>query len=571
MKPDVSKLNVSLTNTIRDAMQRISNAAAAGLPSGLALVVGDDGVLMGLVTDGDVRRGLLAGLALDDLVERVAVRDPIVFSASLSDRQVLEAIPRRLVEKGRYRGGVMEKVILVDDRGRVERVIDFLDLWRSQQMRHRHINVVGLGYVGLTLAVTFADSGYKVTGIESNPQILSALRAGRPHIYEAGLEPLLRHQLGRNLAVCGDLSADAEVHVLAVATPIDENRVVSIEQLLTAAEHVGRVLHYGDLVVMRSTVPVGTSRNRILPILEQQSALKCGRDFSLAFAPERTVAGRALAELKSLPQVIGGFDQNAAELATSLFREITPSIVGVGSLEEAEMVKLVNNSYRDLSFAFANEVSVICEHFHMQTSRVLAAANDGYPRGHVPNPSPGVGGSCLKKDPYMFMEVAKAAGISPCLSTVGRHINEMMPGKLVEKIVRALQRVGKTPEHSCFFLMGFAFKGEPETSDMRDSTSLDVLQLLRPIAGEIRGYDPVVPRAELEALGVKVCDRVEGFAGADCALILNNHRSYVTLDIYACLATMKRPAIYCDTWGILSPDDLGDIEDIACLGLSTAV
>jgi nucleotide sugar dehydrogenase len=572
--PDVSRLHVRATDSVRDVMRCISAAAMNGLPSGIALLVDDDQRLKGVVTDGDIRRALLDGTSLDDPVEKIAVRDPIVFSSALSYRQILDQLPRHIVTKGRYRGGgVVERVILTDPEGRVERVLGFLDLWRNQSMSARQVQVIGMGYVGLTLALTMADAGYQVTGVERDPEIVAALSQGRPHIFEAGLEPLLSHHLGRNLTICGELPPDVDIHVLAVATPLGTDLRADLRQLLAAAGELGNVLGYGHLVIVRSTVPVGVTRGEVLPVLEARSGLRCGHDFHLAFAPERTIAGRALAELRSLPQVVGGFDRNSRDLASNVFREITPSIIAVESLEEAEMVKLVNNSFRDVSFAYANELVVICEHYGIDPIRVITAANDGYPRGNVPLPSPGVGGSCLKKDPHMFTEIARRAGVSPSLSQMGRQINEAMPGRVVAKVFKALKTAGKRPEDCRFFLLGLAFKGEPETSDMRESTSLDVIALLRPVAAEIRGYDAVVPRHEIEAIGVRPCTIEQGFAGADCAILLNNHRSHAAIDIYRGLASMNRPAVYCDCWGILSPDDreASSIEGVVCLGLSSPV
>ena len=571
--PDVSRLFVSENDSLRTAMERISAARSHGLPSGLAIMVDAAAVLRGVVTDGDIRRALLAGASLDELVGRVATRNPIVFDAEMSYREIIEQLPRMVVSTGRYRGGIVERIILTDRAGRVERVLDFFELWRNQNMRHRSIQIIGLGYVGLTLALAMADAGYRVLGVERNQQVRDGLNAGAPHIFETGLEPMLRHHLGTNLTISGEHLAGVDVHVLAVATPLGPGGRADLSQLLLAAEELGTRLAFGHLVIVRSTIPVGTTRGQLLPILERASGLRCGRDFHLAFAPERTLAGRALAELRTLPQVIAGVDQNSRDLAAGIFREMTSSIVAVETLEEAEMVKLVNNSYRDLTFAFANELSIVCEHYGLDVRRVIAAANNGYARGNVPMPSPGVGGSCLRKDPHIFAEVAQAAGIPTSLTRLGREVNESMPSRIVAKVGRALEAAGKRPATSRFFLIGLAFKGDPETSDLRDSTSLAILDLLRPLAGEIRGFDAIVPAAELRRLGVVPCDIDEGFSGADCVMLLNNHRRHATIDLYRGLAAMNRPGVYFDGWGMLLPEEHGGatIDGVLCLGLSSMV
>jgi nucleotide sugar dehydrogenase len=489
----------------------------------------------------------------------------------LTPRQVLDAIPARLKEKGRYRHGVLEKVILVDDENRPTRVVEFFDLWRNQDARQKRVAIVGLGYVGLTLAVALAEAGISVVGVDNEADVIQLLGQGSPHIHEAGLEPLLRHHLGVNLSLTVDVPDDADVYVLSVPTPLGADQQANLTFLRSAAASVGRHLAYGDLVAIRSTVPLGTTRSIVRPILEEASGLQCGRDFSLAFAPERTIAGRAIAELRSLPQIVGGFDQHAVDVTASLFRELTPSIITMPSLEEAEMVKLLNNTFRDLTFAFANEVAGICEHYALDANRVIRAANDGYPRSRIPFPSPGVGGSCLTKDPYMLADAARQAGLPSSLALLGRQVNEEMPARLVRRICEALQRLGKNPGECRFFILGFAFKGEPETSDMRHSPTLDVLSLLVPLAGEIRGYDPVVTPERIAALGVRPCSIEEGFRDADCAIVMTNHRDFAALDVYACLERMNRPAVCCDWWEMLSPERLRTVDGITCLAASATL
>jgi len=567
----MTQLYIRSSSTLRETMEVISLATRAGFPGGIALVVNPDGTLSGVVTDGDLRRALLAGHTLDDVVDPIVVRDPIVFLSTQSYREILDGIPRRLAEKGRYRGGVLEKVILVDKDRRVTEVMDFLDLWRRQVAIHRRVCVVGLGFVGLTLAVSLADVGYEVIGVDSDPELRACVLAGRPHFHEVGLEPLLKHHLGRRLRIEEKPPAECEIYIISVGTPLDAGHQPDLGHLRHASEQVGAVLGYGDLVVLRSTVPLGTCRRDVLPVLEKISGLKGGSDFHLSFAPERTIEGKALAELRALPQIIGGLNQNSTDLTVSLFRELSPSLVTADSLEESEMVKLLNNSFRDLKFAFANEFALMCETYNLNAAKIIQAANKGYPRDRIPSPSPGVGGYCLKKDPHIFAQAVRRAGIESGLSEHGRRINEAMPGLVVRKVEQALARLGKPVRGARLFLVGFAFKGEPETSDMRHSTTLDILEPLKALGAEITGHDPVVPSDAIRRLGVRPAGLEEGFAGADAVLILNNHRSYASLDIYACLSSMNRPAVYCDTWHIFPPEEVKQVEGITYVGLGFTI
>ena len=173
----------------------------------------------------------------------------------------------------------------------------------------------------------------------------------------------------------------------------------------------------------------------------------------------------------------------------------------------------------------------------------------------------------------MFAEVARAAGVSTSLAQVGRAVNESMPSRIVNKMLRALDVVGKRPDQSTFFLIGLAFKGDPETSDVRDSTAVEVLEMLRPIVGEIRAFDAIVPAAALRRLEAVPCDIEAGFTGADCVMLLNNHRRHASIDLYRLLAVMNRPGVYFDGWGMVLPEEKSGatIEGILCLGLSSAV
>jgi UDP-N-acetyl-D-mannosaminuronic acid dehydrogenase len=235
------------------------------------------------------------------------------------------------------------------------------------------------------------------------------------------------------------------------------------------------------------------------------------------------------------------------------------------SLEEAELVKLINNSSRDLSFAFANEVAVICEKYNQDAVRVIEAANLGYPRNPVALPSPGVGGSCLKKDPHFLSSLCPSD--SPDLASIGRQVNEMMPKRVAKRLIGALTEMGKTAASARVFILGFAFKGEPETTDLRDSPTLELLEQLRGQFGQITGFDPLVPRHELEARGVTWCSVEEGFANADAVLFMNNHRDYARLNVYGLSRTMKLPGVIFDGWHVFNPDEIEKMQGVRYMGL----
>lgn len=427
------------------------------------------------------------------------------------------------------------------------------------------IAVIGLGFVGLPLAGTFAKIGCTVTGIDSSPAVVQTLRAGKAHFEEYGLQQLLDGELNQRLTIAEALEPGThDTYIIAVGTPVDPaTKKPMLEYVRSASATVGSCLKKGDLVVMRSTVPVGSTREIVLPELERASGMKAGEDFDLVFAPERLVAGRALQELRELPQIIGGL-LNTRDLAraTQLFKKLTPIVVEVESIEAAEMAKIIDNSYRDLTFAYANQMALLCEIIGIDMSKLARAVNIDYKRNHVPQPSPGVGGTCLTKDPYILLTFGEKFGYVPPLAKAAREINEYMPVHVARKTTRLLQEAGKDPAASTVLVLGFAFKGKPITSDTRDSPTVPVVEELRRAGCTILGYDPVVSPERISQMGAEPVEMTQGFARADAVILMTNHPEFEQLDLQRLLATMRLPAACVDGWHMFDPDELKQVSGI---------
>ncbi|MBI4150315.1 nucleotide sugar dehydrogenase [Candidatus Woesearchaeota archaeon] len=414
-------------------------------------------------------------------------------------------------------------------------------------MRPEKICVLGMGFVGLTLSAVLADKKFLVTGVEVNKHIAAQLQRGEPHFHEKGLDVLLKKHIGKTLFIATEVPKEQyDVYVIAVGTPIDkQTKKPMLDYVINSAMSIKDVLTDGCLVILRSTVPVGVTRSVVKPILDQS-----GKKYHLAFCPERTAEGRAIVELRELPQIIGGLTTECVDKAMDLFRVLTPATVEVSSLEAAEMVKHINNAYRDLTFAFANEMALVCEKVGLNALDVIKAANCGYGRSNVPVPG-FVGGACLEKDPHILMDFSAAHGYTPMLVKSSRHINETLPSHIVQKALSKLHAVGKDMRYAKVFVSGFAFKGQPETDDVRDSSTLRLLDALR-AAGvtTIYGHDFVVSPMVIKNLHVIPCSLEEGFDGADCVFIANNHKSYYDLNIEKYLVMMRKPAVFMDCWQI---------------------
>ena len=552
--PDDASVQVPEDRPIVEVLRAINESG-----SRFALVVNAQAHLVGIATDGDIRRGFIAGASLSDPINTVMNPDPVVAKDNLSK----EAVGSLLSEKISY-------IPVVDEEGRVKGVISYRDRSIAVDAKSRSICVLGMGYVGVTMSVVLADAGFTVHGYDIDEGVLEGLRQGESPFHEVGLDAYLHRNLGVRLHPVSSLNeVNADIYVITVGTPVNpETKIPRIEYIEAAARTIGSRLKHGDLVVLRSTVPVGVTREVVLPTLEKESGLSAGEDFLLSFAPERTVEGSAVPELRQLPQVVGGFNKKSTAVTSAMFGEVTSTIIDAGSLEGAEMVKILNNTFRDVKFAYANDMALLARELGLDLHRLIAAANDGYPRDKIPVPSPGVGGPCLTKDGYLLKYSAKGLQSQPRLTDLAREVNEQMPHALLKEIENFLKGLGKTQVK--VLLVGLAFKGQPETSDLRDSTSLIFLEQLKELIEPetaVFAYDAVVEPTEIEELGVTPTTIEDGFQDADAILILNNHRSHANLDLFDLLKRTSRPCLFLDGWRAFNPEDVQEVGHVEYLGV----
>ena len=548
IRQNLSRFLVGQRDTIIEAMRVIDRGVER-----MAVVVDDDRRVAGVVTDGDIRRAILGGAELSAAVGDIANRSPITVNDVCTDAEIQALL-----------GDRVRFIPVLDADRRLTGIYTLRDRDSFIEIRTRSVAILGMGYVGLTLGLSLADHGFRVYGCDVNREVADAVRNRQPPFHEKGIGRYLDLQVGRNFEVVDALGEPpADIYVISVGTPIDRltgrPRIAHVRQ---AADSIGAVLRGGELVILRSTVPVGCTRKHVIPALEEKSGLTAGEDFHVAYCPERTAEGRAMEELRTNPQIVGGLDTKSVELASRLFNEQTQTIIDVGTLEAGEMCKLLDNTYRDVMFAYANQMAMVCEKLGLDLCRLTEAVNSGYSRNRLPRPSPGVGGACLSKDPYILMDVFLEQGLDPQLLRAARQVNEIGPGQIVGRIEGMLAQAGKTLDGAKVFLLGFAFKGEPETSDLRDSTSLWFLDAIRPKGPRLFGYDPVVSADQIEKLDVMAVSVDAGFAEADVAVLLNNHRSYEQLNIHQLLRTMRHPSVLLDCWHIFDPMQIHQIPGV---------
>jgi UDP-N-acetyl-D-mannosaminuronic acid dehydrogenase len=423
------------------------------------------------------------------------------------------------------------------------------------------VGIVGLGYVGLTLATVLAEVGMKVLGVEKRKDVVDLTNAGKPHFSEAGIdEALSRVVKSGNLVSAQDFnpSAPCDVYIITVGTPLNADGKARLDMIEAASRQVAENMPDGALVILRSTVKIGTARTVVAPILEAS-----GKSFAIAMCPERTLEGKALQELRELPQIVGADSQDVRDRAAAVFRRLTNTVVQVATLETAEIIKLVDNTYRDVQFAFANEVARVCEVYGVNAHEVIASGKLGYKRTNVPLPGL-VGGPCLEKDPHILFQSARDRGIALEITQSSRLVNERQPYETVDFILAEMARRGLT-DTAEIALLGMAFKGVPATDDLRGSMSLKVLDALakaRP-GLRVRIYDPVVPAADLQAQvpGHTAFDSLaEAVEGASVVIIANNHPDLgrkQPIDLHELMGPKGFIYDYWNHFSNLSPAELG--------------
>jgi UDP-N-acetyl-D-mannosaminuronic acid dehydrogenase len=390
--------------------------------------------------------------------------------------------------------------------------------------KENRVCVIGLGYVGLTLATVMAEAGFDVLGVEKREHVVDLTNNGIPHFTEPGLADAMNRAIAS-----GALKASTKVHssdlrnifIITVGTPLNAEGKPRLDMVEAATREVANAMSENTLVIVRSTVKIGTTREVVMPILQNS-----GKAFRIAMCPERTLEGKALSELRKLPQIIGADTQPVRDQAAALFRRLTNSIVQVSSLEAAEILKLVDNTFRDVQFAFANEVARVCEVFGVNASEVIASGKLGYDRTNVPLPGL-VGGPCLEKDPHIFAQSAHSRGITLEMTQASRVINERQPAETVAFICELMRRRGIACGAKVAVL-GMAFKGVPATDDLRGSMSIKVIQALSKACPgvDIHAFDPVIDAQVLgqQVSGITPCKDMEAAVrGASVVVIANNH------------------------------------------------
>jgi UDP-N-acetyl-D-glucosamine dehydrogenase len=380
------------------------------------------------------------------------------------------------------------------------------------------IGVVGLGYVGLPLAVAFCEAGQEVVGVDTDSRTVEGLSASRSHIEDIPSEKLAEIADGFHPTTRYAELAKVDAVVIAVPTPLTRNREPDLGPLLGSGTALAGVLQEGQLVVLESTTYPGTTREQFVPLLEE-SGLAAGRDFYVAFSPERIDPGRTDFTLRTTPKIVGGLDEESLRRAVALYELVCDNVITVSTPEVAELTKLLENVFRSVNIALVNELAILCDAMDIDVWEVVEAAATK-PYGFMSfKPGPGMGGHCLPVDPFYLAWRAREFDQQTEFIELAGEVNQRMPYFCVEKIAHALNDHAKPIKGSRVALIGVSYK--PGVGDLRESPALRIMRILREQGADLVYNDDHVP--ELSDFGLRAESLEVALDGVDCAVIVTAH------------------------------------------------
>jgi len=389
--------------------------------------------------------------------------------------------------------------------------------------------ILGMGYIGMPTACMLANNGYEVIGVEIDSEIINKLNSGKLHIDEPDLEEMfLKAYKDKKIKVMAELEK-SDVYIIAVQTPLNNQRKADLSHVISATNMIKDYISNGCLVILESTSPPGTTRNIIGDIIYRSTGLKAGRDYYLAFCPERVLPGKIVYELVNNDRIIGGINEESAKKAEILYKSFVKGKIITTTLEIAEFVKLAENTFRDINIAFSNELAIICEKYGINVWEVIQFANL-HPRVNILNPGPGVGGHCIPIDPWFILE---NVDVKDTLIEKSRHINDNVPFRISDKIADIL--IGyKKPKVTIF---GVSYK--ENIGDTRKSPAIVIYNELTKKGINVSAYDPLVSKFEYLLFGLE-----DSLKDSDLLLLFVGHEKFKEISLEKISRLMRNKNIF---------------------------
>jgi len=398
------------------------------------------------------------------------------------------------------------------------------DLFRKVAEHRAQVHIIGLGYVGLPLVVAFARAGYPVVGVDVDPQKIESLRAGHSYVADVSDDDLTAAGNNGLLRFTSDydILSEADAIIICVPTPLHKTKDPDISYILTAVEGVTKHLRAGQLIVLESTTYPGTTEEILLPRFEQ-TGLKVGQDFFLAFSPERIDPGNREYTITDIPKVVGGVTPACLRLAAQLYATVVDEVVPVSSPRAAEMAKLLENTFRMVNIALVNEMALMCDRLGVDVWEVIEAASTK-PYGFMPfYPGPGLGGHCIPLDPHYLAWKLRTLNYNARFIQLANEVNTAMPQHVITRVTDALNEDGKSVRDSRILVLGVSYKRNID--DVRESPAIEIIEALERRGARVAYHDPYVPTLRMpdgRTLSSVPLDR-ERLRWSDCTVIITDH------------------------------------------------
>jgi len=408
----------------------------------------------------------------------------------------------------------------------IKKSIKINNLLNKIKSKDIKIGIIGMGYIGLPLAVEFAKNGFKVIGIDIDKDKINKLNRGKSYILDVEDNILLNLIKNKTLTATNDYNILKELNaiIICVPTPLSKTKTPDISYILTVVKEIKKYLQKSQIIILESTTYPGTTREIILPELES-IGLKAGKDFFLAFSPERIDPGNKKYTIKNTPKVIGGITPTCTELSKTLYKQIIDNVVPVSSAESAEITKLLENTFRAVNIALANEIAIMANKLDVNVWEIIDAASTK-PYGFMSfYPGPGIGGHCIPIDPIYLSWKLKTLNYNAKFIELASSINSYMPNYVIEKIINILNKYKKSVNDSKILILGIAYK--KDINDTRESPALEIMEKLYNLGAQIYYNDEYIP--ELYFKSKEICStklNKEILTKADCVVIITDHSYY---------------------------------------------
>ncbi len=498
----------------------------------------------GILTLGDLRRLIKKG-NLKDKAKKFINKKPVYFYKKEFNNDLVNNIRSKIKSKNLQN---IDDIILVDKSKRLLGIFKFNDL--KDSFKYKKICVLGAGHIGLPLSIFLSLKSSGVNLYDKDKKKINFLKKNKFNFYEKNLDKfLISENSKKKINFASNIRLlNSQIYIVCIGTILKSNKVCDNNLIINALKQISKVLKPKDIIILRGTVQVGFTSLIAKKIIENNSNLKVGEDIFLGFMPERLLEGDSLNELNSLPQIISGVTNNCLNQIKEFSSEYFNRTIIAKSTEEAEIIKLCSNSFRDLNFSFANEISRLCEYYDLSANELIEKSNFGYSRNNIPLPSIGVGGFCLPKDPFIFSKlINKKKGYK--LSYISRKINDSSIDQAINKLSTLKKKYFSKTNKLKMLILGVAFKGLPETIDLRNSPSINIYERLKK-KYDINLYD-INGRILLRYFNFKNLILKPNLNKYDLVLIINKHPHYGDLFFKNVKKNIsKKNKILFDPWNI---------------------